>query len=598
MSTNTLARAPVLRHVLSRLKTSAIVASGLSDAERRALRQLVRRGFAQRAAVVTQAEPPPAAVAEGPRLTVEQQAALDALLECGAGFHPWLLHGVTGSGKTEVYFRAMAHALASGGQVLFLVPEIGLTPQLETRMRARFPGHALVTLHSSLAPGERSANWIAAHTGAARIVLGTRSAVFTPLPRLALIVVDEEHDSSFKQIESMRYSARDLAVWRARQRDVPVILGSATPALESFHGAMRGRYRLARLTSRANAQPLPRVTLVTGSAGRAASGLAPQMINAIRACLDRAEQALVFINRRGYSPVLVCSACGWAPECTRCAAHLVLHKSDPQLACHHCGHAEPIPRACARCGNVELWPVGYGTQRIETALKLAFPAARLLRIDRDTIRGRNTWNDMRLAIERRDVDILLGTQLLSKGHDFPGLALVCVLNADRSLYSTDFRATEQLFAQITQVAGRAGRGSVPGEVLIQTAYPHHPIYRAVMTNDYEAFAHALLAEREAAGLPPFVFQAVLRAEARTIDLALDFLRAATQRARGFSTDVAIFDPTPAVMQRLRGLERAQVLVQAPQRPVLQRFLGQWTALLRESKSGGVRWALDVDPLDI
>jgi primosomal protein N' (replication factor Y) len=531
-------------------------------------------------------------------LTAEQARVVAAIDGAGTGFKAWLLHGITGSGKTEVYLAAMARALKRGCQVLLLVPEIGLTPQLEASLRARFPVHPLVTLHSGLAATQRADHWNEAQRGRARIVLGTRSAVFAPLPQLGLLVVDEEHDGSYKQQEGLRYSARDLAVWRARDRGIPIILGSATPSLETYHRATSGRYALARLTQRPNAAPLPKVELVGTAGVRLENGIAPAMLAAIGNRIARREQVLVFINRRGYAPVLLCPACAWAPSCSRCAIHMVLHKAGARMACHHCGHGEPIPASCAQCGNADLQPVGFGTQRIEAALRSALPGARLLRIDRDTTRVRDAWPEMRAMILRREVDLLVGTQLMAKGHDFAGIGLVCVLNADRSLYSSDFRASEQLFAQLLQVAGRAGRGGLPGEVLIQTAFPAHPLYAAVRTHDYESFAHTLLEERRQAGLPPFMYQALLRAEATRAQTALDFLQRAAELATPHADGVTLYDPAPAAMPRLQGRERAQLLVQAESRPALHRFLDRWCAALWGAGSSRARWVLDVDPMDI
>jgi primosomal protein N' (replication factor Y) len=599
-----LTRAPALARLLTRLcearRLTADEIAALDANDRRALKAVLEKGWAERA-------PDDGSVAAGgtqggdesvvrPPLNEEQRTAVDAIVSGLDRFQPWLLHGITGSGKTEVYLHAMEVALRAGRQILLLVPEIGLTPQLESRVRARFAQWRVVTMHSGLSDGERMQHWLAAHEGSARIVLGTRSAIFTPMPQLGLIVVDEEHDASYKQIEGMRYSARDLAVWRARQRGVPVVLGSATPSLESYHAALHGRYRKLTLERRANEAPLPSVRTV--AMGERAEGLSQEVLEAVRTRLDRREQVLVFINRRGYAPVLVCTACAWAPGCHRCSARLVLHRPKARMVCHHCGHAEPIPAACASCGNMDLRPLGYGTQRIEAAVAEAFPDARILRVDRDTTRAKNAWNDMRSSVERGDVDILVGTQLLSKGHDFPGLGLVCVLNADQSLYSTDFRASEHLFAQLIQVAGRAGRGQVPGEVLIQTQFPTHPIFRAVQAHDYAGFARTLLAERKQARFPPFVYQAVLRAEATQMKHALDFLRQAAAIAETTMQHVEVFEPTPAVMERIKGRERAQLLVQADARSSLHAFLDRWCEKLVETRAYGARWAIDVDPIGL
>lgn len=596
-------RSPVLASVLRSLCEASVLSANEIEArppnERRALKRLLEKGWAIERTAAAQATPRSVGTAPGkPELTPEQQAAVAAITQAPMRFKTWLLHGITGSGKTEVYLRAMEAVLDGGGQVLMLVPEIGLTPQLEARIRSRFSAWTTVTMHSGLAAGERVRNWLAAHSGMANIVVGTRSAIFTPMPRLALIVVDEEHDASYKQIESMRYSARDLAVWRGRQCDVPVVLGSATPSLESYHAAVRGRYALLRLTRRANDAPLPAVRMISTPEKSAAAGLSSEVLAAIRDRLARNEQVLVYINRRGYAPVLICGACAWAPSCHRCSARLVLHKPQSRLICHHCGHSERVPGACPSCGNVDLYPLGHGTQRIETTLQAALPNARILRIDRDTTRIKTAWPRMRAAIERGEVDILVGTQMLAKGHDFPGLGLVCVLNADQSLFSTDFRASEHLFAQLSQVAGRAGRARIAGEVLIQTQFPAHPLYRAVQAHDYTGFAQALLEEREHARFPPFVHQAVLRAEASKLEHALSFLGHAARLASDCAEGIDVFDPTPAAMERLKGRERAQLLVQSRRRALLHAFLNRWTQRLAQSRAYGARWTIDVDPVGI
>jgi primosomal protein N' (replication factor Y) len=482
--------------------------------------------------------------------------------------------------------------------VLLLVPEIALTPQLESMVQSRFPGAALVSLHSGLNETERMRNWVAAQDGEAQIVLGTRLAVFTPLPRLGLVVVDEEHDASFKQTEGFCYSARDLAVVRASQRGVPIVLGSATPSLESYQNARSGRYALLELPERINGRP-PRIAYVgVRGTGTSFDGIAPQLIDAIRKCVERREQALVFINRRGYAPVLMCHSCGWLSGCHRCSAQLVVHLPARELHCHHCGHCAPVPAACPTCGNTDLSPIGQGTQRIEATLNGHFPDARILRIDRDSTRRKHAWSDMRTRIQARDVDILVGTQILAKGHDFPHLALVCVLNADAMLYSSDFRASERLYALLTQVAGRAGRGQAQGEVLIQTEFPEHPLYAALRSQDLDAYAAALLAERESAGFPPFVHQALLRAEAPEVDTALGLLAHAKEIGRVLADGVELYDPVPATMVRLAGRERAQLLVQSESRPRLHAFLSAWRDLLAAQKSSSARWALDVDPIEL
>jgi primosomal protein N' (replication factor Y) len=416
------------------------------------------------------------------------------------------------------------------------------------------------------------------------------------MPELGLIVVDEEHDASFKQAEGFRYSARDLAVVRARQRNIPVVLGSATPALETYHNAITGRYALHTLTERIGAPP-PVIESLDTRAERPRNGLSASLLSAIRASCARGEQSLVFINRRGFAPVLTCRSCGWVSGCHRCAAQLVLHLKDRQMRCHHCGHQATVPAACPQCGNQDLAPVGQGTQRVEAVLAGDLVAARVLRIDRDSTRRRNAWSAMRGRIARREIDVLVGTQILAKGHDFPHLNLVGILNADALLYSSDVRAAERLFALLTQVAGRAGRGATRGTVLIQTEFPGHPLYEALKRHDYRAFADSLLAERRRAGFPPFVHQALLRAEAPRLALALEFLAAAARLGRGLAMPVTIYDPVPATLPRRAGRERAQLLVQSESRPRLQRFLQAWRERLATRGSTRARWSLDVDPLE-
>jgi primosomal protein N' (replication factor Y) len=595
-----LRRAPALAALLERIANcQSVYLANLAAAERRHLKVLRDRGYVREWICPEAArEAPQSAVAPPPVLTQEQSAVLRAIAQSASGFRPWLLQGVTGSGKTEVYLRLVDSVLRGRGQVLLLVPEISLTPQLEERVRNRFPGHGIVMLHSGLSNEIRTRNWLAAQSGEAAIVLGTRSAVFVPMPQLQLIVVDEEHDASYKQLDAVRYCARDLAIWRARQRAIPVVLGSATPSLESFYAAQRGRYAVLRLTQRVTSHVHPRITLVPTTGERLIEGFAAALTRAIAERLRNDQQVLVFINRRGYSPVLYCSACTWTAGCPRCSARLVLHTTRPRLVCHHCGHAEAVAITCPQCGGLDLQPIGHGTQRIESALHRVFPQARLLRIDRDTTQGARHWPQMRRAIEDRQVDLLIGTQLLAKGHDFPALSLVCVLNADQSLYSTDFRASEQLFAQLMQVAGRAGRGEVPGDVLIQTAFPAHPLYQAVYAQSYEAFAQTLLSERRAAGFPPFVHQAMLRAESGKMAQTIAFLESAVRLGEGISEGVTIFDPAPAVMARLNGRERAQLLVQSSSRTRLHRFLDQWLTALRANAATSARWVIDVDPLEV
>jgi primosomal protein N' (replication factor Y) (superfamily II helicase) len=532
-----------------------------------------------------------------PVLNAAQRQAADAV--GGAqGFHPMLLYGVTGSGKTEVYLQACAQVLErdDDAQILVLVPEINLTPQLEANIRARFPGVMLATLHSSLSEGERMLHWLAAHTGRARIVLGTRLAILSSLPNLKMIVIDEEHDPSYKQQEGLRYSARDLAVWRARQLGIPIVLGSATPSLESWHHAQTGRYRRLELRERAVRDAvLPRVTLIDMERDKPKEGLTSTLMQALRLRIERGEQSLLFLNRRGYAPVLCCEACGWISNCTRCTAFMVLHRPERRLRCHHCSLEQRIPHACPTCGNVDLQPLGRGTQRVEEGLQALFPQARILRIDADSTRRKGSAQEAFDTVHRGDVDILIGTQMVAKGHDFKRLTLVGVLNPDTALFSQDYRASERLFAQLMQVAGRAGRAGLESEVLIQSRYCQHPLYGAVMRHDYDRFAGSLLEERHQAALPPYMYQALLRAEAPELATAIEFLEAARDAVP--SDAVVINEPIPMTMTRVHNVDRAQLLVESNSRPALQAFLDEWVDALRAMKSR-VRWSLEVDPLDI
>jgi len=535
-----------------------------------------------------------------PTLNAAQQGAARAIANAHATFAPFLLYGITGSGKTDVYFDAAERAIAAGGQVLLLVPEINLTPQLEDRIACALPARRVVALHSALAAGLRRANWIAAATGAADLVVGTRLSVFTPLPRLALIIVDEEHDASYKQQDGVRYHARDVAVWRARQRSVPIVLGSATPSLESLQNAQRGHYRRLDLATRAIAPSrLPHVRLIAQRGSALHEGIAQPLLDAIGACVARAEQALVFINRRGFSPSLLCSGCGWQAQCARCSARLVVHRDAGELRCHHCGHAEQLARVCPSCGNVDLVPLGFGTQRLERALVERFPEARIARIDRDSTARKGSFESLRKRMQAGEIDVLVGTQMLAKGHDFPRLTLVGVLGADNALYSGDFRATERLGALLFQVAGRAGRADLPGEVIVQTDFPSHPVYRALIEHDYERLAAALLAERRVASMPPFAHLALVSAEARSrddVDVFLASVRdAGVAHAASQSLPVEVMAAVPASLARRAGLERAQVLAQSDQRAALQRFLPGWRAAITAISGRRVRWTLDVDP---
>ena len=588
------ARAPAQRRLLDALRIQGCL-------HRDALRDL---GLARHAAALIaagwaewQRHPAIAATAVpssvAPPATPDQLAALDVLVPALGHFAVHLLHGVTGSGKTELYLRLIDRVLASGEQALVLIPEIALTPQLEQHFRRRFPGRRFALLHSGLNDTARAENWLAAAD--CDVLLGTRLSVFAPLPRLGLIVVDEEHDASFKQQDGLRYSARDVAVARGKQRDVPVLLGSATPSLESYSHALDGRYSLIELQQRAISQAqLPTIELVDLRHVPQDNGLTRPALQALTETLARGEQSLVFLNRRGYAPALYCPGCGWVSPCPRCSARLVLHRTSHRLKCHHCGYENRIPEACPSCGNPDLKPLGQGTQRLEETLAALLPAARIRRIDRDSMRPR-AWAELGEAVHGGNVDILVGTQMLAKGHDFPNMTLALILDTDGALYSPDFRATERLFAQLLQVSGRAGRADKPGRVLIQTAFPDHPLFRYVQRHDYAGYARELLAERRQLDLPPFTRQVLLRAEAPTMQSALVFL----QRASSLAPDhprVSLFTAVPAPMARVANLERAQLLIQSSSRQALQRFVAAWRPQLDTIRPRVARWSLDVDPL--
>ncbi|MGH8751667.1 MAG: primosomal protein N' [Burkholderiales bacterium] len=598
LDANTLpAKAAIKRKLFARLQGGALKREDIkkiSSTAVKALKEFIALGWVEETAPA--GPQPSSAQANLPQLTVEQAEVIKTI-RLGE-FACTLLFGVTGSGKTEIYFNLIAQALAQDKQALLLVPEINLSPQLEAWLRQRFPHSRIVSLHSGLNDGERLENWLAAQSGIAQIILGTRLAVFVPIAKLGIVIVDEENDTSFKQQDGLRYSARDVAIFRASRVNAPIILGSATPALESYQHALSGRYALAKLTQRAvDNAALPVLHCVDIRRLKLNEGLSESLIGAIKHRLERGEQSLIFINRRGYAPVLMCTACAWISGCSRCAAGLVLHLRERKLRCHHCGHEERVPAACPACGNADLLPLGQGTQRVESALSALFPDARILRIDRDSTRRKLAWSGMLKRIRDREVDILVGTQILAKGHDFPKLSLVGIINPDNSLYSADFRASERLFAQLMQVAGRAGRAQIPGEVLIQTQFPDHPLYAALRRHDYEAFAKVLLAERKHAGFPPFMHQALLRAEATHFTTVMNYLEAAAKIAARLPHSVTLYDPVPAAMQRLAGRERGQLLVQCASRKKLQAFLKDWNSTLTEASNKKVRWALDVDPLE-
>jgi primosomal protein N' (replication factor Y) len=597
------ARAIRLRAIVEALAhTGEMTASELAsevESTAEALRKLEERGYVAHSRRIPAAKPAASAARGGPPLNEAQQEAVRRMCGTLGSFASHLLYGVTGSGKTEVYLRTIAAVIERGEQALVLVPEIALTPQLIARFRARFDS-PLAVLHSNLSDGERLAAWRSAGEGRASIVIGTRSAVFSPLARPGLIVVDEEHDASFKQQEGFRYSARDLAIVRAQRLGIPVVLGSATPSLESLHRAQRQPQWLSRLPERAaaNAKP-PRMALIDLRAHGQTQGIATPAVLAIQRHLDADGQVMLFLNRRGYAPVLFCPACGWSAHCKRCDAHLTVHGGSHHLICHHCGSQQPVPELCANCGQPTK-PVGQGTERIEEAVRQLFPDAPLARIDRDAIRRRGELEATLARVDSKEVRILVGTQMLTKGHDFPNVTLVVVLNADQGLFSADFRAGERLAQTIVQVAGRAGRAEKPGEVLIQTEYPEHPLLKLLLAGGYEAFAAGALQEREQSEWPPFARIALLRAEAATALAPMKFLRAALAVAHDFPLrGVQLLGPAPAPMERRAGRYRAQVLLHAGTHSPLQKFMSAWLPALESlPEARRVRWSIDVDALDL
>ncbi|HEZ6665053.1 TPA: primosomal protein N' [Neisseria meningitidis] len=530
-------------------------------------------------------------------LNANQQKASDAIQTVFGSFQPFLLYGITGSGKTEVYFDAMAKVLAQGRQVLFLLPEINLTPQLLKRVENRFADVPTAVLHSQMAAGRRTQDYLRAMLGQAKLVIGTRLAVFTPMDDVGLIVVDEEHDGSFKQDNELRYHARDLAVWRAKQGGCPIILGSATPSLESWHKAQSGAYRLLQLTERAHtAAQLPQVDILNVGRLKLDNGFSPQALQLLKQNFEAGGMSLVYLNRRGFAPALFCGDCGHTFGCPNCSAKMVLHQRARQLRCHHCDHREPIPYKCPDCGNQDLTAVGHGTQRVEETLRAFLPKAAVVRVDRDSTAHKNDWADLYRRIADNEIDILVGTQMLAKGHDFARLNLVIVLNADGSLYSADFRVPERLFAELMQVSGRAGRADKPGKVLIQTQLPEHPVFAAVKAQDYAVFAENELNERQMFAMPPFGFQTAVRADAPRVADAMEFLNAAKETlAPLLPESVSQFGAAPMLMVRLAERERAQIFLESTSRQDLHRAVSLWVQVLQQNRDGKIRWSVDVDP---
>jgi primosomal protein N' (replication factor Y) len=577
---------------------SAATLAGFDTKWRDPLRALIAKGWVERVDVA----PPTAALSSvtralGPELTPAQSAALAALVENLDRFAVWLLHGVTGSGKTEVYLRCVEHALARDRQALVLVPEITLTPQLVSRFEQRFAA-PIAVLHSGLGDSERLAAWRHARAGEVGIVIGTRSAVFTPLRRPGLIVVDEEHDASYKQQDGFRYSARDLAIVRAQRERVPVILGSATPSLESLENATQQRYQRLSLPERPGAARHPRVTLIDLRREAVESGLAFTTLSSIERHLGRGGQVLLYLNRRGYAPTLFCPGCGWMAPCHNCDARMTVHLRRQRLRCHHCGADERLPLGCPTCGH-EVKPVGQGTERVEDALRDRFRNVELVRFDRDNVRRRGDLQELLDRVNTGEARILVGTQMLSKGHDFPDVTLVVIVHADQGLFSADFRASERLAQTIVQVSGRAGRASRPGEVLIQTEFPEHPLLKSLIESGYDGFARAALEERNEAQWPPYARLALMRADAPELASVMRFLELARDRATPPPANVQVLGPVPASMARRADRHHAQLLVQSPSRGALQKFLGEWLRGVEQIPlTQRVHWSLDVDPIDL
>lgn len=530
----------------------------------------------------------------------DQIQAIHTICQTLNQFQPYVLHGITGSGKTEVYFETIAKALAHNKQVLFMLPEINLTPQLLHRIAQRFPNTPTAVLHSQMSHATRNQNYLNALQGQAKLIIGTRLSVFTPCPQLGLIIVDEEHDSSFKQDNELRYHARNLAVWRAQQAQCPIILGSATPSLETWHKVQIGAYQLLSLPKRAipNAQP-PKIEILDIRKQSLNNGIASHVLQKLQDNYHQGGLSMVYLNRRGFSPALFCSDCGHIFGCPNCSSKMVLHQRVKQLRCHHCDFRQPIPNHCPSCGNQDLTPVGQGTQRIEETLRQTLPNARIARVDRDSTNHKHDWEQLYQAIHRQEIDLLIGTQMLAKGHDFPQLNLVVIINADNLLFSNDFRATERLFSELMQVSGRAGRASHTGQVIIQTKLPEHPIFTAIRNQDYAQFANEELKQRELFQLPPYYFQAAIRADAPKLNEATEFLnQIRDQIATMLPEHVTQLGSIPMQLTKLAQRERAQIFIESPNRKSLHHTLSLWQQLLSQNKNSKIRWHIDVDNQEI
>jgi primosomal protein N' (replication factor Y) len=595
-----LKRAPRQASILERLRSceeavpTAVLLDGGSDAP---LRSLEQKGLARRITVASGGTMIARKTREALTLNTPQQQAVDAVSDSLDDFQAWLLYGVTGSGKTEVYLQLIERVLAAGRQTLLLVPEIGLTPQLLRRFEKRFDT-TISLLHSGMSDSDRLNAWLAARSGMAGIVIGTRSAIFTPLARPGLIIIDEEHDGSFKQQEGFRYSARDLALVRARNEDVPIVLGSATPSLESLHNARSGRYQLLELPDRIGQRHAP-IELLDIRGQAMDEGISAALRERIRAHLKRGQQVMLFLNRRGFAPAMLCHDCGWVADCPRCDAHMTLHQGSQRLRCHHCGTESRIPAQCPSCHSDDLRAVGHGTERLEQTLSALFPDAGIIRIDRDSTRRKGELDRLLEQARTGQGQILLGTQMLAKGHHFPDVTLVALIDTDQGLFSADFRASEKMTQLILQVAGRAGRAEQPGEVLIQTHHPDHMLLLALRCGDYTPVAESTLQEREQAQLPPFSHIALLRAESTDRQAALDMLEQAAELARDLlGTQIELLGPVPAPMEKRAGRYRAQLWLQSLRRNDLHTFLDRWLPRLEDLPTARkVRWSIDIDPVD-
>jgi primosomal protein N' (replication factor Y) len=532
-----------------------------------------------------------------PQLTEEQGYAVQYIQKNTHQFKVFLLEGVTGSGKTEVYLRLIQSMLDIGKQVLLLVPEINLTPQMLSRIQSRFPKDTIALFHSGLTDSRRFENWKWVQSAQAKIMIGTRSAVFAPFPSLGLIILDEEHDGSFKQQSGLQYHARDVAIMRAHLENIPILLGSATPSLETLSNVKKGRYHKLILSKRPGASTLPMISLMDVRNQRLTSGLSEALLHEIKSHLDRKEQVLLFLNRRGFAPVYLCHGCGWISHCLHCDSPLHLHRHPHRLRCHYCDYAIAVPHLCPSCHQSQLFPLGHGTQKLEKILSEYFPSIQQIRIDADSTRGKNRLADVMSSIPIDKPAILIGTQMIAKGHHFPNVTLAAVVDGDAGLFGADFRSLEQAAQLITQVAGRAGRANKAGHVIIQTHYPHHPLLKELLELGYASFSQSALVERQQARWPPFSYLALLRTQARTQSSALAFLNK-VKADLSTRCNVTILGPVPSLLARRSGYYRAQLLFQSSHRPALHKALDCLVEYLENSPKKSVRWSLDVDPLEV